>query len=60
MWITFLTFGISETAFATLSEFEPKTKTCTSSLTFDAADIAFKVKGLSSLLLCSAINNTDI
>ena len=37
MWITFFTFGISETAFATLSEFEPRTKTCTSSLTFDAA-----------------------
>ena len=45
---------------ATLSDPLPATKTCTSESILDAAVIAFKVNGLRFLLLCSAINSTDI
>ena len=47
-------------AFATFSDPLPATKTCTSASILDAAVIAFKVNGLRFLLLCSAINSTDI
>ena len=46
--ITFFTFGTSEIDLATLSEFDPNTKAWTSSFIWDAAEIAFKVKGLYS------------
>ena len=50
----------SDIDFATTSALLPISKTCTSSLICDAAEITFNVNGLSSLLLCSATNSTDI
>ena len=57
---TFLTAGISDNNLATSPQLLPINKTCTSASIWDAAVIAFNVNGLTSLLLCSAINKTDI
>ena len=48
--IIFFTFGHSDIDLATVSEFEPNTKTWTSSFIWDAAEIALKVKSVAELV----------